>query len=204
MSIIIGLGYKAQSGKDTVADRIVKKNPFFKKSAFAGNLKKACQAIFGLSNEQLWGHDKARIDPFWGVAPREIMQRVGTECLRKNFRDDVWVKSLEHDIVSDYTRNHVITDVRFPNEAQAVKDWGGITVLVERNWLSSNPTGNKLDGKALKHDSETAMDAYDGWDYTIDNNGTLEELFDKIEGMLNWVDGEGHDLVARRTENSGG
>lgn len=69
--------------------------------------------------------------------------------------------------------NWVISDVRFPNEAEAIKDRGGILIRVERN------TGN-----TEIHDSEIALDDYKDWNYVIDNNGTIEELIEKVKEIL--------------------
>ena len=64
--------------------------------------------------------------------------------------------------------NYIITDVRFPNEADAVKQRKGINIRLQRNSdLDNNDT----------HISESALDFYK-FDYVVDNNGTIEELID--------------------------
>jgi hypothetical protein len=73
--------------------------------------------------------------------------------------------------------NWIITDVRFPNEAQAIKDRGGIIIRIER------PGGESHCGGA--HASETALDDYD-FDIVINNDGTIDELIDKVK-QLNLV-----------------
>ncbi len=64
--------------------------------------------------------------------------------------------------------NWIITDVRFPNEAKAIKDRGGIMLRVNRQTETDRFPRNE-------HPSETALDDYK-FDATIINNGTLEEL----------------------------
>ena len=71
-------------------------------------------------------------------------------------------------------RDWVITDVRFPDEAQAIKDWGGVLWRVDRPGLVGG------DG----HASETAMDDYRGWDEVIVNDGTIAELRAKVGRLL--------------------
>jgi hypothetical protein len=61
--------------------------------------------------------------------------------------------------------NWIITDVRFPNEAEAIKQRDGKLIVVRRN---TNDTDT--------HPSEVALDSYDKWDFIVPNTGTLEDL----------------------------
>jgi len=89
--------------------------------------------------------------------------------------------------------NWIITDVRFPNEAQAIKDRGGIVIRVNRFKIITKtlPDGTEcsfipnplFDGE--EHPSETALDDYE-FDHVIDNNGSIDELIGKIK-QLNLV-----------------
>jgi hypothetical protein len=71
--------------------------------------------------------------------------------------------------------NWIITDMRFPNEMQAIKANGGITIKVVRPHDKEIP----LD----LHPSETALDDVE-FDYEIVNDGTLEDLIEKVEGII--------------------
>lgn len=173
--MIIGLGYKARSGKDTVADYL-RVHFGFKHVAFADALKDACRAIFHLNEHQLYGDQKDVEDAYWKDTPRNILQRVGTECLRRGYDTEVWVKSLGHLITRDLSSNWVISDVRFPNEALAVKGWGGVVVLVDR------PNAPEI--KTNQHASETSMESWGSWDYLLRNHGDLPELCAKVELMM--------------------
>lgn len=179
--MILGLGFQARVGKGEVAKRLVERHGFVE-MAFADSLKSACQIIFGLSERQLYGDMKELTDTFWNDTPRNILQKVGTECLRKGYRDDVWVKSLERVIRRDPTGNYVASDVRFPNEAQAIKDWGGKLVRIIR------PDAPAIATSA--HASETSMRDWHQWDYDIYNGGTLDELNQTVDGMLKVFKGE--------------
>lgn len=69
--------------------------------------------------------------------------------------------------------NWIISDVRFPSEVQALRKEKSILIKI-----------NRTTGLDDTHKSESALDYYDKWDYTIDNNGTIEELIEKIREIL--------------------
>jgi hypothetical protein len=130
---------------------------------------------------------------------RELLQKLGTEAMRDGLHENVWVNALFADfqptrkeggfsrvvksnegIPVDFEYevefpNWIITDTRFPNELSAVKRRGGIAIKIVRN--SGNTVGTE-------HSSETALDHVTDWDYIIDNNGTAEELRQKIYDIL--------------------
>lgn len=122
---------------------------------------------------------------------REILQWVGTDAMRDKVHPNIWVNAL----FSDYRKNMqksssyedaknlsfpkwIITDMRFPNEMQAVKDRGGITIRIHRDTFFR--TG---DFSVSTHPSETALDE-SKFDYEIENNGTIEELIKKVKEIL--------------------
>lgn len=70
----------------------------------------------------------------------------------------------------------IITDVRFPNEAEAIKERKGIVVRIERK----QPEGTI----GTQHSSETSLDNYTGWDVVVDNNGTLEQLYQQAHKIV--------------------
>ena len=82
--ILIGLVAPKRSGKDTAANYLCSAYGF-KKYNFADPLKKGVSEIFGLTYDQLNGDDKEKIDPFWGVTPRELFQKIGTELFQYEF-----------------------------------------------------------------------------------------------------------------------
>jgi hypothetical protein len=71
----------------------------------------------------------------------------------------------------------LITDMRFPNELKAIKDKGGISIRVNRHNHPNDINPN------TEHPSETALDNEE-FDYVIDNNGTIEELIEKVKVVL--------------------
>jgi hypothetical protein len=69
----------------------------------------------------------------------------------------------------------IIPDIRFPNEANAVKNKGGIVIKVERTFYKNdNDT----------HDSETALDAGFNYDWVIPNSGTINDLLAQVSIMV--------------------
>lgn len=96
----------------------------------------------------------------------------------------------ESDITTVLTDNYskwIITDVRFPNEVTSIQEKGGIVIRVDRPCKECGGTGyHKMDcgiGR-IEHESETALDDYKGFDYTIINNKTLENLFEVVKNII--------------------
>lgn len=104
---------------------------------------------------------------------RQLMQYFGTEICRKFFGKDVWINcTLKHCNVPT-----IISDCRFWNECLAIKEHGGIVIYVNRPSLI-----------ASSHQSEVeCIDMYnnDAFDYVINNNGTLKDLFNKVKNLCN-------------------
>lgn len=155
------------------------------------------------------------------MSVREFLQRLGTDGLRDGLHQNVWVNALMSDYkfkqkVGGYQRvvksaegipmhmeyevegveNWLITDVRFPNEASAIKEKGGIVIRVNRtkqpvvkgDEVTITVTKGDLPEVAL-HPSETSLDKWD-FDEVIENDGSLEELEEKIKWIL-----ENRDLL---------
>ena len=145
------------------------------------------------------------------MTPRLMLTLLGTECGRQIIHPNIWCKSLmsEYNPVGfDYQGsegknikgdweypNWIITDMRFPNELKVVKDRAGITIRVNRPFKCCNMKDleyqdcmdcaeYQMNIFQNEHISETALDDYDNWDYIINNNGTIDELIDKVRRIL--------------------
>lgn len=112
---------------------------------------------------------------------RDMLQKLGTEAMRNGLHPDTWVNALMcnykkvKDKDEEYSHpNWIITDVRFPNEYDAIKSKGGIIIRVNRN--ESEIITNK-------HVSETALDDYH-FDYVINNNSDIDNLTSSINVFL--------------------
>jgi hypothetical protein len=121
---------------------------------------------------------------------REILQFIGTDLLRNRLHEDTWVNALMSKYKCDcnickYDRpiqcnnfnypDWIVTDVRFLNEAKAIKDRGGIIIRVNREGI--------YDWKNVPHESETALDNYP-FDYTVYNNSDIDTLIIRVRQVL--------------------
>ena len=106
------------------------------------------------------------------MSVREMLQKVGTDAMRDGLHKNVWVNTLMSDYKSD--SNWIITDCRFPNEAEIVKKNKGIIIRVNSKRCKNNDN----------HPSEIALDDYNEFDYIIDNDGSIEELIEKVKQIL--------------------
>jgi len=202
---IIGICGFIGSGKDTAADYLVNFHEF-RRDSFAATLKDAVAAVFNWDRELLEGRTKQarewreQVDPWWAdrlkmpeLTPRLALQLWGTEVCRRGFHDDIWIASLEARLRNTQD-NIVISDCRFPNEINSIKQAGGKVVWVQRGTL---PSWHIMAGKAnngdivaaekLKqlgiHASETAWVGTE-FDAIIDNNGTVDELYKQLATVV--------------------
>lgn len=203
--MIIGICGFIGSGKDTVADYLVNFHEF-RRESFASTLKDSVAAVFGWDRTLLEGRTaearewREQVDPWWAnrldmptLTPRWVLQYWGTEVCRKSFHDDIWISSLENKIRTSKD-NVVISDCRFPNEISAIKKAGGQIVWVQRGTLPewyddavSANQGNNIGINAMKlrkiHASEWAWLGSE-FDYVIDNNGTIDDLFKQTHSLV--------------------
>ena len=152
------------------------------------------------------------------ITSREFLQKLGTEAMRDRLHTNVWINALFADYkpqdglkgfvftLKDGGKQFVesqlsypswiITDMRFPNEMEAVKERGGITIRVNRKIkIGGDDYGyTYVDVKqavkdgimAAEHLSETALDDAK-FDYEINNDGTIENLITTIHKTLNHI-----------------
>lgn len=207
---IISISGFAGSGKDTVADYLVAAYGF-KRESFAGTLKDAVAQVFGWDRELLEGKTpegrvwRERVDTWWAnrlniphLSPRWVLQQWGTEVCRHGFHNEIWIASLENKLRKT-KENIVISDCRFPNEIKMIKSLGGSTIRVKRgpepSWyedaLKVNAGMSKIGWAIGKdklekqkiHPSEYAWIGTP-FDLIIENDGTIEELYEKTTELL--------------------
>ena len=146
--------------------------------------------------------------------PRFLLQFIGTNLFRNQLHPEIWVNSLMSeykplygyqttdskiniggisipipvlDIDKRIFPNWIITDLRFPNEMDAVKKRGGITIRVNRPCDICGGSGyHKMScpvSKSGEHYSETILDSA-AFDFVIDNNKDIEHLVKEVKKIL--------------------
>ena len=125
------------------------------------------------------------------LTARLLLQLIGTECGRTIIHPNIWVTSTlsSYDEIERWRKtdeahlekynNWIVTDVRFPNEAEAIKNRNGILIRINRE---IDHYGNPI--LMTSHPSEYSLDEYDGFNHVIENNGSIDELIQKIEKII--------------------
>ena len=183
---LIGLCGYARSGKDAAASALTKHGYF--RLSFADNLRSLAYATNPLISQphstnptylaptvDAVGWEKAKENP----SVRRILQDLGLAA-RQTFGEDCWVDALHRQ--REDGKRYVITDTRFPNEADYIRSRGGILVRIDRPGV----------GPVNGHPSETAIDHISP-DVYLTNDGTLPDLYAKIEMLIPRPKGS-HDL----------
>lgn len=190
---LIGIIGKAGSGKDTIGDHI-KKTYNGVGYAFADPIKEITRTLFLFDNEQLYGSKKEVVDERWGITPRESFQKIGTNIMQfaiygflPGLIDNVpvrqfWVHHFKlwyNDFISKPENNDkiiVVTDVRFPHEADIIKELNGLLIKVYRPDLNINT-------EVYQHSSETSSGNIVS-DVTIVNDKTIDDLHQHTDTII--------------------
>lgn len=194
---LIGLHGRLRSGKDTAYEEIERIAKSLDKKAcrraFGDNLKLSGMAALGLQGLDLankikeQGEIVVRIDgeDIHSISGREFWQYYGTEAHRNpslgsSFSEDFWLDNLLPHCKWTYnfaplTDYAVVTDVRFPNEAQRIKDLGG-----EIWWINAD---ERLGPPNTDHPSEKRL-PIGLLDYELTNNGPKEEFRAQVRDLL--------------------
>ena len=108
--------------------------------------------------------------------PRLLLQLIGTDLFRKQLHPNTWVNAS----FANYLNNAwIFTDVRFPNELEAIKKRKGVTIRINRGLVER--TGKMI--QEPEHISETALDDAE-FDYVIENDCTIDDLIEKVREIL--------------------
>lgn len=182
MPHLISLTGYATSGKDTIADILVEKHNYVKLgwSDTLYDILYETNPLIPVDD----GHVRLQElidDVGWTDAKknpevRELLQRLGTEGIRKSLGEESFISATLPKARESMLRgkNVVITNTRFPNEAKAVNSEGGIIVKVSRPGVE----------KVNKHSSDQGL-AFDYASLEIENDGTIEDLEEKVSVLQN-------------------
>lgn len=174
-TLYIGLGYKKQQGKGDFTKFLIKHlgdlNIRAVEHQFSGPLKYFVCSVFGASSEDATTGDREGVPPEWVMDTtgcktwREVLQKIG--CDARAMWPGVWIN---HAFVGNYslgTREEVviISDLRFEDELQAIRDHGGYNIHISRPSVESTDA----------HISENSLD-FNDFDVHIRNSGDLDDL----------------------------
>lgn len=160
---LIAVTGMATSGKGVVSSRLSKHHGFHA-CRFAEPLKQMLAVGLGLTYEQLDGREKSTPLPrFGGKTPRHLMQTLGTEWGRRTVGSDLWINILREKMPG-MGALVVVDDLRFPNEAAAIRDMGG------QVWRVIRP------GVEVSTHSSERLQASITADVTLMNTGTIGAL----------------------------
>ncbi|KKM89460.1 hypothetical protein LCGC14_1248440 [marine sediment metagenome] len=169
---IVGIGYKKGSGKDQFASfmhtfiRCTQPGLQVKRVSFADKLKDLSHQLYGWAGLYPGVYYETRRDkkemslPLIGKSPRQLWIEVGNK-LREVYQG-TWIDFALRGVSADII---IIPDVRFKNEAWAIRDQGGVLVRIDRPGI---PRGTDP--------AEVELDSYNTWDLIVDNAGDLTGL----------------------------
>lgn len=176
--MLIGLAGAAGAGKGSVAAFLVARG--FGEIAFADPIYAAISAMTGIGEERLKDRDfKERPIAGIGKSPRELLQLFGTEFGRNLVSESIWIDLAmqKADRYASVGVSVVITDVRFDNEAEAVRGAGG------RVWRVVRDAPSCLAGSTSIHASERGISDR-LVDVTVPNNGTMADLRAEVDAAM--------------------
>lgn len=212
MAQVVGiLGFKG-SGKDTAGEYLVREHGFEVES-FANPLKDMVCAVFGWDRALIEGNTvdsrtwRETPDEWWEAkldwnnnpgnylgrfTPRVAMQVIGTDVLRQYFDDSIWIKSLEARLRGK--ERVVITDCRFPNECQLVRQNSGLLMRVKRGpepeWFELAKAAALGGDQKLIMAREYPKVHVSEWAWLnepadlLENDGSIQDLYVKTECLL--------------------
>lgn len=190
MTKIVALSGYARSGKDTAAQALL--DAGWKRLSFADKMREAALALDPIVEVIDTDYTLEEPEPLLPPLPvrlsthvsnlgwtrakqvpevRRFLQRLGTEMGRNLFGENFWVDIALKDAPKG---NLVVTDLRYPNEADAIRQQGGMVIRVERSGV----------GPVNDHPTEHSLDDY-RFDYTLLNNWDIDSLQRNLLEVVN-------------------
>jgi len=173
------------------------KHSGFVLKSFAHKIKELTSLLIGceLKNLENRKYKETALGPEWNASsemfessafardgeltPRKLMQLLGTDCGRNIIHPNIWINAL----FSDYKKlngnypNWIVTDSRFINDNERLKEYKALRIRIERPSLITN-------GEINDHPSETALDNVTDFDEIIINDQGIAELMHKVKNIL--------------------
>lgn len=182
--LIIGLHGKAGSGKDTTASLLQSFLPegSTRTVAFATPLKEAAKAKFGLTDWHTNTQEgKRELVPALGKTVRQLLELEGTEATRDVYGSNFWIWRMSQEVDKAFKENikvFIITDVRFENEAQFVRDNGGFVFQIDRELEQELATVSHASAQPLPSHLVNIF---------VPNNGTIKDLEKEVKDLADII-----------------
>jgi len=168
--MLIGLTGFAGVGKDTLAYEMMM-HDVYERYRFADPIKNMLRQFH--IHDAVWENREAKekLIPWLGVSPRYLAQTLGTEWGRVCIRPDIWVvlaKGRWHQLNANGEGRMVIPDVRFDNEAEWIREAGGLVIQIVRpdKLVADNPTHASENGISERFIDDAIL-----------NDGTVEKMY---------------------------
>ena len=205
---LIGVTGFIGAGKNTVSQFIINECNYIQDS-FAKSLKDATAVLFNWPRHLLEGDtDESRqfretVDIWWAsnldipeFTPRLALQLLGTNVFRNHFNPDMWLLTFQNRL-EQTGGNVILSDARFANEIQFIKDLGGHIIHVSNGenpeWHNAGAAASLGDKHSIAHMAELGIHESEwAWlgidsDYTILNDSTLEVLETRTRELINKI-----------------
>jgi hypothetical protein len=164
--IKLAFGFERRAGKDTSCDYLIQK--------YGGVKLSFAEPLYQILNyaQDVCGFEHSK--------DRKFLQYIGTEWAR-TINDDVWVDLLIKKVngLSNHS-NIFVSDLRFKNEFKVLKSLGFICVRIK------GKVSDNLDGWN-NHQSDLELQNFDGWDFTISNDSTLDDLYGQLDALFSVI-----------------
>lgn len=173
--MLIGITGRKRAGKDSITEVLVKEFGF-ERLSFAAHFKAYLRKMYidvgctpGEAERMIEGDLKEVVSPYFGQTPRQMMQDFGS--WGRSLNEHLWIDLAVCEAINRPKTNFVISDVRYLNEAEAVRSASGVMIRVQRSGVVLN--------KFSEHASEKDIDKLPVR-FVIHNDGSLQELQEQV------------------------
>ena len=188
--MLIGIVGLERTGKDTVANYLVKNHNFLKYN-LAHPIKQIGKIMFNWDINEMETNKKDEIDINTGIVPRDFYKWFGTQICQfeiyKKFPElkekiperHMWSHIMKNYVLEKRNKNKnaniIIPDIRFLHEVSVIKELGGKLIYLDR---IQNPNFDNYDLKEIMKKENNYID------YTLENRETIELLYKSIEHLI--------------------
>ena len=178
---IVAFGYQAGVGKNTCGEILQKSIPYSILDSIAHKLKDVCHDLYGWAGlhhgdyYEMHREEKSIVLPKIGLSPREIWVKFGTLVAREVYHS-TWIDYLIKNYENKHVNTLILTDLRFLDEFEILKERGTFCVLVK--------SPERVEDNEIIRIAENPEMENMPWDYTIRNDGSIGDLRNKISDLL--------------------